>query len=224
MSSQFDLFAEGREQLLLEPGAFVENVVRFSEFGKRTVETVTEVPHDSGRIAVPTFVNEFWTAKQRAAHSLHEISYRACFKPQLPRFFITRLTEPGQVVYDPFMGRGTTVLESGLLRRRAIGTDVNPLGTILVKPRFAPPTSVAVARRLQEIDFQDDEEFPEELLAFYHTDTLREMEMIERSGRRTVPQIFVNDQHLGGNDDLLAAEASGRFDEILYGREQGEAA
>ena len=44
---------------------------------------------------VPTFVNEFWTARQRQASSLHEISYRACFKPQLPRFFIERLTQPG---------------------------------------------------------------------------------------------------------------------------------
>ncbi|MEQ1867469.1 MAG: hypothetical protein ABL996_22765, partial [Micropepsaceae bacterium] len=32
---------------------------------------------------------------------LHEVSYRACFKPQLPRFFIERLTHPGEVVYDP---------------------------------------------------------------------------------------------------------------------------
>ena len=35
---------------------------------------------------IPVFANEFWTSKQRAAHSLHEISYRVCFKPQLPRF------------------------------------------------------------------------------------------------------------------------------------------
>src|SRR5216684_2410741 len=53
---------------------------------------------------VPAFVNEFWTAKQRQASSLHEVSYRACFKPQLPRFFIERLTQPGEVIYDPFMG------------------------------------------------------------------------------------------------------------------------
>ena len=57
---------------------------------------------------VPTYVNEFWTARQRQASSLQEISYRACFKPQLPRFFIERLTQPGDIVYDPFMGRGTT--------------------------------------------------------------------------------------------------------------------
>jgi glutaredoxin 3 len=56
------------------------------------------------------------------------------------------------------------------------------------------------------------------------TDTVREMEMVSRSARRTVPQIFIDDHHLGGSDDLLAAEASGRLDELLYGQGQGEAA
>jgi glutaredoxin 3 len=56
------------------------------------------------------------------------------------------------------------------------------------------------------------------------TDTIREMEMVNRSARHTVPQIFIDDHHVGGSDDLLAAEASGRLDELLYGREQGEAA
>ncbi len=56
------------------------------------------------------------------------------------------------------------------------------------------------------------------------TDTVREMEMVKRSGRHSVPQIFINDQHLGGHDDLLAAEASGRLDYLLNDREQGAAA
>ncbi len=56
------------------------------------------------------------------------------------------------------------------------------------------------------------------------TDSFREMEMVNRSGRHTVPQIFINDHHLGGNDDLLAAEASGRLDQLLYNQERGEEA
>ena len=74
-----------------------------------------------GGQALPKVETELWTSKQRQASSLHEISYRACFKPQLPRFFIDRLTEPGDVVYDPFMGRGTTVIEAVMAGRRAIG-------------------------------------------------------------------------------------------------------
>ncbi|MEK7269748.1 MAG: DNA methyltransferase, partial [Planctomycetota bacterium] len=100
-----------------------------------------------------TFTNEFWTAKQRDAHSLHEVSYRACFKPQLPAFFIERLTEPGGVVYDPFMGRGTTVLEAALLGRTSAGNDANPLSRILVEPRLDPPAMEEVEGRLREIDF-----------------------------------------------------------------------
>jgi len=46
-----------------------------------------------GGQAIPKYVNEFWTSKQRQASSLHEISYRACFKAQLPRFFIELLTQ-----------------------------------------------------------------------------------------------------------------------------------
>lgn len=44
---------------------------------------------------------------------------------------------------------------------------------------------------------------------------LRE-EMVKRaSGRTTVPQIFINDRHIGGCDDLYALEAQGKLDPIL---------
>jgi glutaredoxin 3 len=43
-------------------------------------------------------------------------------------------------------------------------------------------------------------------------------EMQSRSGRRTVPQIFIGDQHVGGSDDLQALEAAGRLDALLAGR------
>ena len=39
--------------------------------------------------------------------------------------------------------------------------------------------------------------------------------MIEQTGRRTVPQIYVGDQHVGGFDDLAALERAGRLDPLL---------
>jgi glutaredoxin 3 len=42
-------------------------------------------------------------------------------------------------------------------------------------------------------------------------------EMRERSGRDTVPQIFIGDSHVGGSDDLAALEASGKLDALLSG-------
>ncbi|HKS37192.1 MAG TPA: DNA methyltransferase [Verrucomicrobiae bacterium] len=148
----------------------------FREFGQPTRMLVTSaVAPDGTPISVPTFVNEFWTARQRQANRLHEISYRACFKPQLPRFFIERLTQPGDVVYDPFMGRGTTLLEAALLGRAPFGSDINPLSIVLTRPRLQPPELDAVAARLTEIDFATADEFPDDLLVFYHAKTLKEI-------------------------------------------------
>ena len=43
----------------------------------------------------------------------------------------------------------------------------------------------------------------------------RRAEMIERSGRRTVPQIFVGERHVGGFDELEALERAGQLDRLL---------
>ena len=40
-------------------------------------------------------------------------------------------------------------------------------------------------------------------------------EMLSRSGRRTVPQIFIGDHHVGGSDDLAALEDAGKLDTLL---------
>ena len=57
-------------------------------------------------------------------------------------------------------------------------------------------------------------------LSFEETDVIREpskrAEMMTRAnGRRTVPQVFINGQHVGGFDDLYALESSGKLDPLL---------
>lgn len=147
---------------------FLGEIVRFDDFQSETA--ILEFPGPD--FDIPVYVNEFWTSRQRAAHSLHEISYRACFKPQLPRFFIKRLTSPGDAVYDPFLGRGTTAIEAALLGRRPIGADINPLSEILVAPRLDPPPFAAVSERLGELPLEGECETRDDLLAFYHPNTL----------------------------------------------------
>lgn len=129
---------------------------------------------------VAYLVNEFWTSAQRQAHSIHEISYRACFKPQLPEFFISRLTLPGEAVLDPFMGRGTTPLQAALQGRRPIGSDINPLSVLLTRPRLAPPTFAAIEKRLAEIAWDEGEIERDDLLVFYHPQTLRSLCALRR--------------------------------------------
>jgi DNA modification methylase len=134
-------FTVHRQTVAQSKASFAEQLRVFREFGTDTKAIQTTAASFGGEnVCVPTYVNEFWTSKQRAASSLHEVSYRACFKPQLPRFFIERLTEPGDIVCDPFMGRGTTAIETGLLGRIPFGCDLNPLSAILTRPRLHPPS------------------------------------------------------------------------------------
>lgn len=137
-----------------------ENFIEFIEYNGQTI---------------PRIFDEFWTSKQRQSSSIHEISYRACFKPELPRFFINIFTKKNDVVYDPFSGRGTTVIEAGLLGRRIISNDVNPLSEILSKPRFFIPDLKEVEKRLNEIPIKKDIESEIDLSMFYHPETLKEI-------------------------------------------------
>lgn len=133
-----------------------------------------------GGIKVPRYVGEFWTAKQRQSSSIHEISYRACFKAQLPRFFIELLTRENETVYDPFSGRGTTVIEAALLGRRIIANDANPLSTVLSRPRLSIPDLDKLEKRLRSIRINARAKADTELSMFYHPKTEAEVVSIKR--------------------------------------------
>lgn len=68
-------------------------------------------------------------------HTLHP--YPAKFIPQIPRRAIKLWTKPNDLVYDPFNGCGTTVLEASLAGRRGIGTDNNAVATLIAKAKTA---------------------------------------------------------------------------------------
>lgn len=51
-------------------------------------------------------------------------------------------------------------------------------------------------------------------------DPSKRAEMMDRSGRRTVPQIFISGEHIGGCDDLFASERSGELDAKLDSAKQ----
>jgi hypothetical protein len=168
-----DLFPEAESDTLIvekPKKSFLDEVRTFNIFGSSTIEV------EEGGILY--LINEFWTSAQRQAHSIHEVSYRACFKPQLPEFFIRRLTEPGDAVHDPFMGRGTTPIQAALMGRRSFANDINPLSTLLTRPRLCPPTLQAVARRLATIPWDRTVELRTDLLVFYHPDTLRQLSVL----------------------------------------------
>jgi glutaredoxin 3 len=57
--------------------------------------------------------------------------------------------------------------------------------------------------QFREVDVDDDPKLREEMIA--------------RSGRRTVPQIFIGEKHVGGCDDLLALDGYGELDRLIQG-------
>jgi DNA methylase len=128
-----------------------------------------------GQSEILRLTGQFWTSGQRQASSLHEVSYRACFKPQLPRYFIRRFTSERDVVYDPFSGRGTTAVEAGLMGRAIIANDVNPLSRVLTEPRLNPPMVSAVEERLSQVKYEKRARADLDLSMFYHLDTESEI-------------------------------------------------
>ena len=69
------------------------------------------------------------------------------FPPKVPYVFIRWLTEAGDVVYDPFSGRGTAPLEACRMGRVGMGSDANPLAHVLTAAKVdAPSTEEARAR------------------------------------------------------------------------------
>ena len=147
-----------------------DTLLNFNIFNQKTEIDSVQISSKSYK----RFSNEFWTAKQRQANNLHEISYRACYKPQLPRFFIDLLTKPGDVVYDPFAGRGTTLIEAALLNRNIISNDINPLSHILTESRLNIPTIQQIEERLNQIHFKESKA-DIDLSMFYHRDTESEI-------------------------------------------------
>jgi len=128
-----------------------------------------------GNVSVPVYQQELWTSKQRQANPLHEVSYRACFKPQLPAYFIERLTHKGDVVYDPFSGRGTTAVEAALHGRDVIANDVNPISAILTRPRLEAPNVAQVDVRLRSLRLSSKVRSDLDLSMFFDRETEREI-------------------------------------------------
>lgn len=64
--------------------------------------------------------------------------YPARFSPIFARACIEAFSKPGQVVLDPYMGGGTTVLEAMVTGRRAIGSDINTLSVFVARAKTSP--------------------------------------------------------------------------------------
>ena len=77
-----------------------------------------------------------WSFPDRGNWATHVGNYRGNFSPFIPRNLILKYTKPGELVLDQMMGSGTTLVESKLLGRNAIGVDINPDAVMLARDRL----------------------------------------------------------------------------------------
>jgi DNA methylase len=94
-----------------------------------------------------------WKAERRLwGHAFHPMcSYLAAFPAGLAHAFIARYTRAGDVVLDPFSGRGTTALQACAEGRIGVGNDLNPLAHLLTGAKVDPPEPEALFERLADL-------------------------------------------------------------------------
>jgi site-specific DNA-methyltransferase (adenine-specific) len=94
-----------------------------------------------------------WKDQQRLwGHAFHPMcSYLASFPAALTHAFIARYSRPGDVVLDPFSGRGTTPLQACAEGRIGVGNDLNPFAHLLTAAKVEPATRAQATTRLAQL-------------------------------------------------------------------------
>jgi DNA modification methylase len=77
-----------------------------------------------------------WDFPERGAWATHKPDYRGNFAPQIPRNVILNYSDEGELVLDPMVGSGTTLIEARLLNRNAIGYDINQKAVNITSERI----------------------------------------------------------------------------------------
>ncbi len=118
----------------------------------------------------------------RWGHSMHTMcSYHGMFPARVAHYFAQRYSRPGDLVLDPFSGRGTTPLQSRLAGRRVICNDLNPLAYVLSKAKAHPPSWEAVQKFVTELEKaykqtgHVDPDVSDDIRMLYHETTLKQL-------------------------------------------------
>src|SRR3989338_11683085 len=82
-------------------------------------------------------------------HGYHR--YPAKFIPQLASRLIQNFTKRDDIVCDPFMGGGTTIVESLLNHRKSIGTDINEVAWLIAKAKATPIEQILLDKEIKDI-------------------------------------------------------------------------
>jgi len=88
--------------------------------------------------------------RTKHVHRLHP--YLGKFIPQLVEWFLTRYFKPDDVILDPFMGSGTTLVQSNEMKIHSIGIDVSPFNCLIAKVKTAKYNVVKARSEILEVE------------------------------------------------------------------------
>jgi site-specific DNA-methyltransferase (adenine-specific) len=94
-----------------------------------------------------------WKEQRRLwGHAFHPMcSYLGAFPAPLAHAFVSRLSRPGDLVLDPYCGRGTVPLEAAVGNRVGVGIDANPLAHVLTAAKLDSPSKLEAETRLAHL-------------------------------------------------------------------------
>lgn len=136
------------------------------------------------------------TLDRKWEHSFHPMcSYMGMFPASLPHYFVHKFTEAGDVVLDPFSGRGTTPLQACVDDRIGVGNDLNPMAYVLTRAKVNPPAAAAVSERIEHLGTEYDppriDHVPERIRMLYHDRTLKHLVYLKEEfglGENGIPE------------------------------------
>ena len=118
----------------------------------------------------------------RWGHSMHSMcSYQGMFPPRLAHYFIQTYSRPGDLVADPFSGRGTTTLQARVEGRRTLSNDLSPLAYVLTAAKANPPTYSEITDLLADLEQEygkrvvRDVDISEDIRMLFHPNTLKQL-------------------------------------------------
>ncbi|MES2680106.1 MAG: DNA methyltransferase [Bacteroidota bacterium] len=144
------------------------------------------------------FVTPWANGKSREHDAWHGMcSYLGAFPPALANYFIRYFSEKGDIVFDPFAGRGTTPLEARLLNRKSLATDLNPIALALCHAKNASLTKEEIFARIDELERKCDVTLyqqeayaqAEEVHLIFHPRTLSELVYLRRKLLKSENQV-----------------------------------
>jgi len=138
---------------------------------------------------IENFITPWAKEKARNFDPWHSMcSYLGAFPPSLANYFIQYFTNEGELVFDPFSGRGTTALEARILNRKSLATDLNPIALALSEAKNGGLTQKEIFKRIDELERKYDSSLyqqeanaqPVEIHLIFHPRTLAELCYLRR--------------------------------------------